>query len=113
MHFRAYPRSGVSSGGHRDGVGQCCDGVIQPRVCRGRVLSERAMASRSRCVHCERSLDLGRYWRSNPLRRHCFWCSPRTFGIAEVECPRRVNRELDGLANVFAGSQVMERRSWA
>src|ERR1700676_1559244 len=37
------------------------DGVIHPSVCRGRVLSERAMASSSRWVHWERSADLGKY----------------------------------------------------
>jgi hypothetical protein len=37
------------------------DGVIQPSVCRGRVLRERAMASSSRWVHWERSDDFGKY----------------------------------------------------
>src|SRR5271165_2720738 len=37
------------------------DGVIQPRVCRGRVLRERAIASSSLWVHWERSDDFGKY----------------------------------------------------
>ena len=59
-------------------LANACDGVIQPRVCRGRVLSERAMASSSRWVHCERSVDLGRYWRSSPL---VFSLLPRCQGL--------------------------------
>src|SRR5262245_57667464 len=59
-------------------LANACDGVIQPRVCRGRVLSERAILSSSRCVHCERSVDLGRYWRSSPL---VFSLLPRCQGL--------------------------------
>src|SRR5262249_18442347 len=58
-----------------------CDGGIHPMVCRGRVLSERAIASSSRCVRCERSDDLGRYWRSSPL---VFSLLPRCHGLFRV-----------------------------
>src|SRR5664279_1828245 len=42
------------------------DGVIQPRVCRGRPFSSAAMASRVAWVKGARSMPFGRYWRRRP-----------------------------------------------
>ena len=47
-------------------LGQCLDGVLKPRVCRGRPLSWSAMASKSAWVRVRKSSRRGRYWRSRP-----------------------------------------------
>ena len=43
------------------------DGLSQPRVSRGRLLSEWAAALRSSWLCMERSVPLGKYWRNSPL----------------------------------------------
>ena len=70
------------SGTHPDGASPCpldrkplhisCSsktsaGVLQPRVLRGRLLIARATACRSSADHRERSVPLGKYWRSSPF----------------------------------------------
>jgi hypothetical protein len=42
-------------------------GVRNPKVCRGRVLSRRAISSNSDCENLERSAFFGRYCRSRPF----------------------------------------------
>ena len=42
-------------------------GAFHPRVFLGRVLSRQAMSSSWSCENSERSVPLGRYWRSRPL----------------------------------------------
>jgi hypothetical protein len=51
---------GVSSTGHRNVLANACEGVIQPRVCRGRPLSLRAMALSCCWLGWDRSELLGR-----------------------------------------------------
>ena len=53
-------------------------GVFQPRTFRGRLLSVAATASISAAVHRERSVPLGKYWRSSPL---VFSFMPRCQGL--------------------------------
>ena len=53
-------------------------GVFQPSVFRGRPLSVEATASISSAVHRERSVPLGKYWRSSPL---VFSLVPRCHGL--------------------------------
>ena len=79
-----------------------CEGVIQPKVCRGLVLGDRAMVSSSRCVICERSVGLGRYWRSNPFSVLVRSALPRSLGIADVDLHTGVDRELDVLGHLLA-----------
>jgi hypothetical protein len=94
-------------------LANACDGVIQWRVCRGRVLSERAMASSSRWVHCDRSADLGRYWRSSPL---VFSLLPRCQGLLgsqkEICTPVSIVNWVCS-AICLPWSEVIERRSCA
>jgi hypothetical protein len=59
--------SGASSGGQRNTSASTCDGVLKPRVCRGRRLSWSAMASKSAWVRVRKSRVRGRYWRRSPL----------------------------------------------
>lgn len=53
-------------------------GVRHPRISRGRVLRVCAMAARSSAVQRDRSVPLGKYWRSNPL---VFSFEPRCHGL--------------------------------
>ena len=64
---RLRPLIGAGSGGQRNTSASACDGVLKPRVCRGRSLSSSAMASRSSWVRVRQSSRRGRYWRSRPL----------------------------------------------
>ena len=56
-------------------------GVFQPSVLRGLAFSAPAMASISPRLHRERSLLLGRYWRSSPLDAPYLWWDPRSTRI--------------------------------
>ncbi len=51
----------VISTGHRNAWVRTCDGVSQPRVCRGLVLREWAAASSSPAVRAAMSVPLGKY----------------------------------------------------
>lgn len=68
----------VVSTGQRNSSARHSDGFIQPSVCRGRLLSSRAMASRSSWLCTERSVRFGKYWRSSPL---VFSLLPRCQGL--------------------------------
>jgi hypothetical protein len=59
--MRVRPDSGAGSGGQRNTSASTCDGVLKPRVCRGRPLSLSAMASKSAWVKVRKSRVLGRY----------------------------------------------------
>jgi hypothetical protein len=56
---RASERWAVS-GGQRNASASACEGVLKPRVCRGRPLSSAAMASRAAWSSWRRSAPLGR-----------------------------------------------------
>src|SRR6202030_2426585 len=53
-------------------------GVRNPKVCRGRVLSRRAISSSSDCENLDRSAFFGRYCRSRPF---VFSFEPRCQGL--------------------------------
>jgi hypothetical protein len=55
------PLMPAGSGGQRNTSTSACDGVLKPRVCRGRPLSRSAMASKSSWVRVRKSSRLGRY----------------------------------------------------
>ena len=61
------PGTVVGSGGHRNTSASASDGVLNPSVCRGRLLSFRAMVSKSSWSRVLKSRVRGRYWRSRPL----------------------------------------------
>src|SRR6478752_2508166 len=69
--------SGAGSSGQRNTSASACDGVLKPRVCRGRPLSLSAMVSRSAWVRVRKSRVRGRYWRKSPL---VFSLLPRCHG---------------------------------
>src|SRR5829696_3030616 len=66
------------SGGQGNASANACEGVLKPRVCRGRPFSSAAIASRSAWSSWPRSLLLGRYWLSSPL---VFSLLPRCQGL--------------------------------
>jgi hypothetical protein len=67
----------LSFTGQGNASASACEGVVKPRVCRGRPLSSAAMASSAAWSNRRRSPLRGRYWRSRPLDAPMFvkWCS--------------------------------------
>src|SRR5262249_28859569 len=55
------------------------EGVRQPRIARGRLLSRSSIAASAAASCLVRSLPLGRYWRNRPL---VFSFVPRSHGLA-------------------------------
>jgi hypothetical protein len=67
------------SGGQGNASASAGEGVLKPRVCRGRPLSSAAIASRAAWSSWRRSVPRERYWRSRPL---VFSLLPRCQGCA-------------------------------
>ena len=90
------------SGGQRNASASACEGVLKPRVCRGRPFSSAAIASRAGWSSWRRSALLGRYWRSRPL---VFSLLPRCQGLRgsqKYTWTPVVDRELGVLGHLLA-----------
>src|SRR4029077_14554663 len=88
-------------------------GVRNPKVCRGRVLSLRAISSSSDCENLDRSAFFGRYCRSRPF---VFSFEPRCQGLCGSQKETCIaDAILKGLCWAISSprSQVSERRNSA
>src|SRR3954451_11509635 len=84
-------------------------GVMNPRVWRGLPLSSAATASRCSALWTERSVLLGKYWRSRPLVFSLLPALPRRMRVAEVD--RHVGGERDGPVLGQLGALVPGQRA--
>ena len=84
MPRSARPDMPAGSGGQRNTSASACDGVLKPRVCRGRPLSSSAMASKSAWVRVRKSrVGAG----TGAAARWCSRCcrAATGLGVAEVD----------------------------